>query len=59
LLLLLAAGAGGLAGRSYVAATQRSNEEALTLRRRGMMYHTVASLAFLVILALMVYKPGA
>ncbi len=59
LLLVLAAGAGAQAGRSYVAAAQREGTEATGLRRRGMSFHTVASVAFLVILALMIFKPGA
>lgn len=58
LLLLLAAGVGGLAGRSYVQAAQSTGEEAAGLRRRGMLLHSTATVAFLVILALMIFKPG-
>jgi hypothetical protein len=59
LLLIVAVGAGVLAGRSYVAAMERPEPEAAALRRRGILLHSTASLAFLVILVLMIFKPGA
>ena len=58
-LWLVAASAGGVAGSSYAKAAQSAELEAGALRRRGLLFHTTASVAFLVILVLMIFKPGA
>jgi hypothetical protein len=58
ILWLVAVTAGGLAGSSYTKAAQREGPEADALRRRGLIAHTTASIGFLVILVLMIFKPG-
>jgi hypothetical protein len=59
LLWVVAVVAGTFAGRSYVAAMERSEPGAAALRRRGLLYHSSATLAFLAILVMMIFKPGA
>lgn len=56
--LVLWAVAGGLGERSGRAFT-RAMDGSLEARRRGLLFHTGASLAVLLILILMIYKPGA
>jgi hypothetical protein len=58
-LWVVAVSAGGAAGRSYAQAAERADPEAAALRRRGLLLHTTASLAFLAILVMMIFKPGA
>ena len=55
----VAVATGSFAGRSFATAVDRAEAEAASLRRRGLLLHTASSLAYLVILVLMIFKPGA
>lgn len=59
LLWVVAVATGFFAGRYYVDAMKRPEPEATDLRRRGLLFHSLASLAFVVIVVLMIFKPGA
>ena len=58
-LLIVGIGCGQLSGMAYQQAVEREGAEAATLRRRGLLLHSLASILYLVILVLMIYKPGA
>ena len=51
-------GAGALAGRAFTRAAE-SEAGAPQARRQGLVLHTVSTVAILIVLALMIFKPGA
>jgi hypothetical protein len=57
-LWVVAVAAGSFAGRSYANAA-KGPIGAASLRRRGLLLHAASSLAYLAILVLMIFKPGA
>ena len=57
-LWLVAGGVGERSGRAFTASLEAS-EHALSDRRRGIVLHAIATAALLVILYLMITKPGA
>ncbi len=50
---------GRRAGNVYTRANTMVGTERAAFRRRGLLLHATSSLAFLVVLALMIFKPGA
>jgi hypothetical protein len=58
-LWLVAVATGSIASRSFATATERAAATAASLRSRGLALHTTSSLAYLAILVLMIFKPGA
>ncbi len=50
---------GRRAGNVYTRANTMLGTERAAFRRRGLLLHATSSLAFLVVLALMIFKPGA
>ena len=52
---------GGVAGQRAGAAYQRAAEggDVVALRRQGLVFHTVSTAALVVILVMMIFKPGA
>jgi hypothetical protein len=57
-LWVIGVGAGGVAGRFFARAAE-GGPDAATLRRNGLALHTLTSVAVLLLLIDMIYKPGA
>jgi len=55
----VAVGVGGLAARAFQSALGREAAEASVLRQRGTLFQTASTLAYVAILVLMIFKPGA
>jgi hypothetical protein len=59
ILLILGMACGQASGFSFRQAVGKGDAEAAALRRRGTLLHAAASILYLTILVLMIFKPGA